>query len=278
MEVRINDCEYDLNNLKNRLLKNINLKDLIMKIDNQELLKCDILIKNGYLVSWEVEVENGDDIYMCKKGEVPSEEEMVIFLKARHSPYVYKRIKNATVGIAGLGGLGSNIAMELARIGVGTLIICDFDVVDPTNLNRQNYFINQIGMKKTNATKEIIQRINPYINVITHDVRIDKSNCEICFESCEIIVEAFDNPVCKAELTNWVLMNSDKYIVAASGMAGYYSSNTILTKKVSNRFYLSGDLENEAKEFDGLMAPRVGIVASHQANCVLRILMNELEV
>ncbi|MCM1988178.1 sulfur carrier protein ThiS adenylyltransferase ThiF [Oceanirhabdus seepicola] len=278
MKVAINDSIYDLNNLERNLRKDLNLKEIIKKINKKDLVTCDILIKNGHLVTWETDVKNGDEIYMLKKGKVPTEEEMAKFLKARHSPNVYGKLKNAKVGIAGLGGLGSNIAMELARIGVGTLIICDFDVVDPTNLNRQNYFIDQIGMKKADATKEIIEKINPYIEVVAHDVHLDKSNYKLYFESCDIIVEAFDNPVCKAELTNWVLMNSDKYIVAASGMAGYYSSNTIATQKVRDRFYLSGDLVNAAKEFDGLMAPRVGIVASHEANCVLRILMNELEV
>ncbi len=278
MKVTINDSIYDLNNLERNLREKINLKEIIKKINKQDLVICDILIKNGHLVTWETDVKNGDEIYMLKKGKVPAEEEMSMFLKSRHSSNVYAKLKNATVGIAGLGGLGSNIAMELARVGVGTLIICDFDVVDPTNLNRQNYFIKQIGMKKTNATKEIIERINPYITVIDYDVRLDKSNYKEYFESCDIIVEAFDNPVCKAELTNWVLKNTNKYIVAASGMAGYYSSNIITTKKASDRFYLSGDLVSEAKEFDGLMAPRVGIVASHQANSVLRILMNELEV
>ncbi|WBW95534.1 sulfur carrier protein ThiS adenylyltransferase ThiF [Oceanirhabdus sp. W0125-5] len=278
MEIRINDVLYSLNELDIKSSTNIKMKELILKTNNQKLMTCDILIKNGCLVTWETEVKNGDEIYMLKKGEVPSKEEMEMFLKARHSPSVHEKLKNATVGIAGLGGLGSNIAMQLARVGVGNLIICDFDVIDPTNLNRQNYFIDHIGMKKTDCTKEILNKINPYINVVNYDIRLDISNFESCFKSCDIIVEAFDNPVCKAELTNWVLMNTNKHIVAASGMAGYYSSNTIKTKKISDRFYLTGDLVSEAKEFDGLMAPRVGIVASHQSNCVLRILMNELEV
>jgi len=133
MKLKINDYIYNLNDLDIFLSEDLELKEIIKKINNEELMACDILIKNGHLVTWETEVKDGDEIYLLKKGEVPSEKEMAIYLKARHSPDVHERLKNATVGIAGLGGLGSNIVMELARIGVGTLIICDFDVVDPTN-------------------------------------------------------------------------------------------------------------------------------------------------
>ena len=146
-------------------------------------------------------------------------------------------MKKGKVAILGLGGLGSNIASSLARIGVGKLILADFDVVEPSNLNRQNYFINDIGKLKTEATKENIERINPFVDITLVNEKISKENME-SFSEADIIVEAFDNPNCKAEISNYVLIHMrDKYLVASSGMAGYYDSNIIQTKKIRDKFY-----------------------------------------
>lgn len=245
------------------------LKDKIKK-------DADVVIYNGFIKKEDGILKTGDSIVFIKKGEIPDEEEMEAQLVARHTPKVHEKVKRVSVGIAGLGGLGSNAAVSLARIGVGRLLLVDFDVVEPSNLNRQQYFVKHIGMKKTEALKEIISWCNPFVKVDTLDAFIGENNAVNIFKDVDIIVEAFDNPVSKAMLTNTALTKmKGKKIVAASGMAGYFSSNTIYTNKINDRFYLVGDRENGAEPGSGLMAPRVSIAANHEANAVLRIIMNE---
>lgn len=237
---------------------------------------ADVIILNGFIINSDSPLKANDCLTLIKKGEVPSHEELEALLVARHTPGVHDKVKKSVVGIAGLGGLGSNIAVSLARLGIGKLILVDFDVVEPSNLNRQQYFISHIGMPKTNALKELISRINPFVDVITINTYINENNVDECFKDAEIIVEAFDNPISKALLVNNILKkHPEKYIVAASGMAGYYSSNTIITKRRTSKFYLIGDGVSEAKLGCGLMAPRVAIAANHQANKVLQIILGE---
>lgn len=211
------------------------------------------------------------------ENKIPERELFKRAMIERHSAKMHEKLQNASVGVAGLGGLGSNVAMALARAGIGSLVICDFDHVELTNLNRQNYYIRHIGHKKTSATLEILKQINPYINYRIHDLYLNSSNYGKVFKDCDIIVEAFDNPECKAELVNWVLLNTDKTVVAASGLAGYGFSNKITTKKIRERFYLVGDLVSSVREGQTLMAPRVGVAANHQADCVISLIMNQEE-
>jgi sulfur carrier protein ThiS adenylyltransferase len=180
------------------------------------------------------------------------------------------------VGIAGLGGLGSNVAIALARIGVGTLILVDFDVVEPSNLNRQQYFIHQIGMSKVEALQENISKINPYVKVLPYNEKLDQNNIKRIFKEAAVVVEAFDRAEEKAMLINVISEKMpDKYIVAASGVAGYGDNNEIRTIRFSSKIFIVGDQKTAAQPGVGLMAPRVGIVAHHQANTVLRILLGE---
>ena len=237
---------------------------------------ADVIVYNGCIIKEDCQTYENDKIVFIKKSEIPKYEDMEAMLMARHTPFVHEKIKKCSVGIAGLGGLGSNIAVSLARIGIGKLVLVDFDVVEPSNLNRQQYFIKHLGMKKTDALEQIIKDCNPFVKIHKQDVFLDENNIVNTFADVDIIVEAFDNPVSKALLVNVVLSKmKDKKIVAASGMAGYFSSNTIVTKKIKDNFYLVGDGENEAKPGCGLMAPRVAITANHQANAVLRIIMGE---
>ena len=234
---------------------------------------CDIIILNGYPLENKILQEN-DKVVLIQKGKKPTLEEYESLLTARHTPNLHKSLKKGIVAILGLGGLGSNVASSLARIGIGKLILADFDIVEPSNLNRQNYFINDIGKFKTEATKENIEKINPFVDIELVNEKITKENMNI-FSKADIIVEAFDNPNCKAEISNYVLIHmKDKYLIASSGMAGYYDSNIIQTKKIRDKFYICGDFVNEAKEGDGLMAPRVSICANHMANKVVQILAN----
>jgi sulfur carrier protein ThiS adenylyltransferase len=195
---------------------------------------------------------------------------------ARHTPGVHKKVKRAVVGIAGLGGLGSNVAIALARVGVGGLVLVDFDIVEPSNLNRQQYFIHQIGMPKVAALQEILSKINPYVRVRPHHERLDRNNVEPIFKDADVVVEAFDRADQKAMLINAVSEKMPgKYIVAASGVAGYEDNNEIKTVRFSSKIFIVGDQKTAARPGVGLMAPRVGIAAHQQANTVLRILLGE---
>ena len=184
------------------------------------------------------------------------------------------RLKNSRVLIAGAGGLGSPLALYLAAAGVGTIGLVDFDRVDLTNLNRQQYFIDQLGRYKTEALMETLERINPYLDIRVHCLRVTRENVRALFQKEDYICEAFDVPEQKAMLVQAVLEEfPEKYLVAASGMAGYGDSNEIHTRKITSHFYLCGDEKTEAEEGRGLMAPRVALCAAHQANLVTRLIL-----
>lgn len=206
-------------------------------------------------------------------------EEVYGALKERHSPEVQERLSRGRVAVAGLGGLGSNVAFALARIGVGHLHLVDFDTVDLTNLNRQQYFMEHVGLYKTDALRTELARINPYLEIRTHCVRVTEDNLEALFREEDIICEAFDVPEAKAMLVNGILERfPEKKLVAASGMAGFGSGNLIRTRRVARNFYLCGDGTAEAAPGRGLMAPRVALCAAHQANLITRLLLGEEEV
>ena len=159
-----------------------------------------------------------------------TKEEIYTALDERHSPETQKLLSAGNVAIAGLGGLGSNVAYALARIGVGHLHLIDFDVVDITNLNRQQYFMEHIGMYKTDALKSLLLKINPYLDIRTDCVKVTDDNLQELFADTTIVCEAFDNPEAKAMLVNGILEHfPEKKLVSATGMAGYGSSNTIIT-------------------------------------------------
>ena len=237
---------------------------------------ADVTIYNGFPITSDHPLQQGDEIVFIDKGETPSAEEFECLMMARHTPGVHQKVKKSVVGIAGLGGLGSAVAIALARIGVGTLILVDFDVVEPSNLNRQHYFLHQIGMPKVDALQENLLKTNPYVRIEPCRERLDRNNMERIFKKADVVVEAFDRADEKVMLINTVSEKMpDKYIVAASGVAGYGDSNKIKTDRLSSKIFVVGDQETAAQPGTGLMAPRVGIVAHHQANIVLRILLGE---
>ena len=200
-------------------------------------------------------------------------------LIARHGLDLHKRFSSATIAICGLGGLGSNIAIALARAGVGKLILIDFDRVDITNLHRQQYKANQIGCYKADALAENLLEIAPYTEVKAVTAKIEEENFVALLKDADIVCEAFDNAEAKAMLVNGVLEQLPQcYIVAASGMAGIGTPNTIQTRKIMKRFYLCGDEVSDAAGTIGLVAPRVMLCAAHQALTVLRILAGEYEI
>ena len=210
---------------------------------------------------------------------IPSQKEWTDASIARHGITLHKRFSSATVAICGLGGLGSNIAVTLARAGIGKLLLIDFDRVDITNLHRQQYKTNQIGCYKVDALAENLLEIAPYMEIQTVTAKITEENFTDLLKDADIICEAFDNAESKAMLVNGVLEQLPGcYLVAASGMAGMDTPNTIKTRRIMKRFYLCGDEVSDVTDTIGLVAPRVMLCAAHQAHTVLRILAGEYEV
>ena len=209
---------------------------------------------------------------------IPTKKEWNKALRERHGEKLQTKFSSATVAICGLGGLGSNIAISLARAGVGKLILIDFDKVDITNLHRQQYKAKQIGLNKTDALFENLREIAPYVELETHTERITEENAAGMLQGADIICEAFDSAECKAMLVNLVLETMpNKYIIVASGMAGMGSANTIQTRKVSKRFFICGDGESDVSEAGSLVSSRVMLCAAHQAHTVLRILAEQFD-
>ena len=190
--------------------------------------------------------------------------------------HIRNTLRDRTVGIAGCGGLGSNCAIALARVGVGRLIIADFDVVEPSNLNRQYFFADQVGRPKVIALEENIRRIDPEIRVEAHQLRLTEAIITKLFYECDVIVEAFDKAEMKQMIMETVMENlSDKYLVCGSGLAGWGQNDTV-GMKVSGKIFIFGDGTNEVDEAHPPLAPRVGIVANMQANQVLEILLGKM--
>ena len=206
-------------------------------------------------------------------------EEYFNALTERHGKEAQEKFSNAAVGIAGLGGLGSNIAFFLARLGIGKLVLADFDRVDVTNLNRQQYRVADLGRYKAEALKEQLLGINPYCVYEIHSVKLTEENIPEIFSECDIICEAFDKADQKAMITETVLSDMKSVIlVSGSGMAGTDSANKITTRKVMSRFYLCGDEKSDIADGCGLMAPRVAVCAAHQATAVMKLILGQSPV
>ncbi len=197
-------------------------------------------------------------------------------LVARHGMENQQHFEAATVAVCGLGGLGSHIAIALARAGIGHLILIDDDRVELSNLHRQQYSLSQIGCYKTEALAENLRAIHPYARLEIHTVRLTEENaCEL-LQKADIVCEALDDAVCKAMLTNLVLEAfPEKYLIAASGMAGFGDANAIRTERLTDHFILCCDLVSEVAEGKGLVSSRVMLCAAHQAHAVLQILSKE---
>ena len=207
---------------------------------------------------------------------MPSREEMFAALEMRQGADAVRKLQAATVAVCGLGGLGSNIAISLARAGVGKLILVDFDCVDVTNLHRQQYRANQVGLPKPDALLANLKEIAPYTEFETHFEKLTAENAARIVGGADVICEAFDVAESKATLVNTVLETMpEKFLVAASGMAGYGSGNEISTRKVTKRFYVCGDGRSDVADGIGLIAPRVMLCAAHQALTAIRLILGQ---
>lgn len=209
---------------------------------------------------------------------VPSREVMREALNIRHGEDLQNKISAARVAVCGLGGLGSNIAIALARAGVGHLHLIDFDRVDLTNLNRQQYAVGQLGQYKTDALQETLSLVSPYCDVTCDTIQVTEENLPDLLKTEDYICEAFDRAEAKAMLVSGVLEHfPEKYLVSGSGLAGLGSANTIQTRRISKRFYLCGDGTSDSSVGLGLVASRVLVCAAHEANMILRLIAGETE-
>ena len=204
---------------------------------------------------------------------IPSREEFRRALVQKQGEQITEKLAQATVAICGLGGLGSNIAICLARAGVKKLILVDFDNVDVTNLQRQQFKASQVGKPKNIALAENLKEIAPYVELESYNEKVTEANIDKFVKDADVVCEAFDNPEAKSMLVNEVLEKyPQKNLVAASGMAGTDDANSIKTRKISKHFYLCGDGKSDVTKGLELLAPRVMVCAAHQALTIIRIL------
>ncbi len=235
-----------------------------------------LMVLDGFQTGEDLPLTPGCRVTVLGRDERPTAETALALLCARNSPGVAEVLQGARVAVAGLGGLGSNVAIELARAGTGCLHLIDFDTVDATNLNRQHYFLQDLGKRKTEALARQIEAITPCCRVLTDPVRVTADNLAALFALDGYVCECFDRAEDKALLVNGVLEQfPETYLVAASGLAGYGSGNAVVTRRVAERFYLCGDGVSAAVPGCGLMAPRAALCASHQAHMILRLILGE---
>jgi len=187
---------------------------------------------------------------------------------------VRHRLAASHVAIVGCGGLGSNAAAMLVRSGVGTLTLIDFDLVDESNLNRQLFFLDQLGEAKTTALAETLRRIDPRVTLHVHQECATSDNLSGFVEGADVVIEAVDRAEAKAMIANVLLAElEDIPLVSASGLAGFGPANQIVTEQIAEDFYLIGDLESDVRHQLPLLASRVMIAAAHQAHAAIRILL-----
>jgi sulfur carrier protein ThiS adenylyltransferase len=184
-------------------------------------------------------------------------------------PEQLQRIQEVRVGIAGAGGLGSNCAFNLVRSGFKKFVLIDFDFVEGSNLNRQFYFLDQVGLPKVAALKNNLMRINPDLELDVWQEKIEPHNIERFFNDCQVVVEAFDRPEDKRLLVEYYL-NSPKLVVSASGLAGWEEADGIITHYLRDRFYLVGDRKTAVSENLPPLSPKVNVAAAKQANAILK--------
>lgn len=194
----------------------------------------------------------------------------------RPSPFpdnVSERLAHARVGVAGAGGMGSHVATALVRSGVGSVVVADFDRVDGSNLFRQCYLPSDVGRPKVEALRDHLLAIEPDLDIEVHDVTVGPSNACSLFGGCDVVCECFDLPEAKAMLVESILSGTDVPVVSCSGMAGFGSSNSIVTERRMSRLYVCGDGESDSSDGPGLTAARVMVCAGHAANMTLRLIL-----
>jgi sulfur carrier protein ThiS adenylyltransferase len=239
--------------------------------------ECDVVILNTVVnPAMGVKLAEYDELTFIRKGSIPPEDELEAMSLARQPADISNKLKDACVGIAGLGGLGSIVAENLVRAGVGSIVLVDDDVVEPSNLNRQRYFIHQIGEYKVDAMKASLKAINPNINIQGYIERCTPETIPPLLQSCGIVAECFDGAEDKAMLVRTIREQMpDTIIVAVSGVAGISVSKSIQVRCINKKLYMVGDLNSEVRDGLGLFATRVGVAASMQSHAILRLCLGK---
>ena len=229
---------------------------------------------NGFAFSNDPVLADGDNLLCVSRTKAPDRITYDAIWTARYGERIYNRLKESHIPVCGAGGLGSHIAISLARLGIGGLTIIDKDVVDITNLGRQAYEMNDLGKPKVEALKNILHRINPFINVTAVHTTINESNYDEYLKGYPYVIEAFDSAENKANLTSYVLTHyPETTLIGASGVSGYDHPNTVQTKTLLSKYYQTGDGHSESSL--GLLAPRVMLCAAHEATMLLHLLLTE---
>ncbi len=258
----------------NEQWQEISAETTLEQLRCQEFPRADICVLNGGEAKADTLLQSGDHVVFICSGNSPDAAEFDSMLKARHGAVVQQTLKRSCVAIAGVGGLGSNVAIALARAGIGHLIIADHDVVELSNLQRQQYFLDQLGRPKVIALAATLKRINPGLQLTEHHSKVSAHNIITLFAAAHILVEAFDDANAKAELTQtWMQTFPERPLVAASGVAGFGAANSIVTQHPFANLYLCGDGGSAVETVGSLCASRVGVAASHQAHAAVRLLL-----
>lgn len=241
--------------------------------------EADLALLAGKLVDrveWQDTFPKADsEIVFARRGVMPDPESYRRLLLSRNPPGIVERLERAVVGFAGCGGLGSHAALALARLGVGTLVIADFDTVEPTNLNRQAFVAEDLGAPKVDALARLISSVNPLATVVRHNCVLEPGNIAGIFSGCRVILECLDNPIAKRMFVETVLAEiPEAVVVAASGLGGLGPADKIVTRRIMTRLWLVGDGESGVESGLGLAAPRVMIAAGQQALCAANLLLS----
>lgn len=263
MQITVNECKLSITPGTEVAQLRADLKD-----------DAAVTLINGKRCSDTTLLRAGDRVSFLGSRESYTSRNFDAMLRERHGDEVQQRLQHACVGLAGAGGLGSNVGIALVRAGVGHLIIADHDVVELSNLHRQQYFINHLGQPKVEALAHTLYCINPQLQLEIHHTRIDSRNIAALFDSAQIMIEAFDGAESKAEMVqSWLHLYPERPIVAASGMAGFDSANAISTTNPFANLYVCGDGKSAVETSGSLCAARVGVAANHQAHAVIRLLL-----
>jgi sulfur carrier protein ThiS adenylyltransferase len=224
----------------------------------------------------ETILKEQDRLYLYEHRGDFADADLAQLIFARQPHAATEKLRSACVGIAGAGGLGSVVAENLARAGVGRLVIADFDTIEPSNLNRQRFPLRQLGQPKAAALANNLRECCPFVEINVVQERISTDNCMRVFDTCAIVCECFDVAESKATLVTTLRRQMpDCIVVAASGLAGSSSARSINTRRVSANLYVVGDMSSDADSGIGLFAPRVGIVASLQAHVAMQLILGD---
>jgi sulfur carrier protein ThiS adenylyltransferase len=239
--------------------------------------EADVIILNGFPIRDNQTLAAGDEVVLIRRGEIPDDAELEALIVARHGPGVHRKLKDGRVGIAGCGGIGSTVAVALARSGIGSLVLVDFDVVEPSNLNRQHYFIDQIGLPKVTALADNLRRISPFIALKLHERRLIAADAAKYFSGCDVVAECFDDPAAKAGLISAMRRFLPAVpVVAVSGIAGFGPASEITCRRIFDNYFLVGDGVSAAAPGQGLLAPRVTVAGGIQSSVIVRLLLGAL--